>query len=108
MSTKVVYMDNNATTRVAPEVLETMLPYFSDLYGNPSSMHTFGGQVGDALKEAREQIADLVGASADEIIFTPPSRHFRKKDILLRQGLNIPRSKISVRTLINSPDTNIK
>ena len=70
MSTKVVYMDNNATTRVAPEVLETMLPYFSDLYGNPSSMHTFGGQVGDALKEAREQIADLVGASADEIIFT--------------------------------------
>jgi len=70
MSTKVVYMDNNATTRVAPEVLENMLPYFSDLYGNPSSMHTFGGQVGDALKEAREQIADLVGASADEIIFT--------------------------------------
>ncbi len=70
MSTKVVYMDNNATTRVAPEVLETMLPYFSDLYGNPSSMHTFGGQVGDALKEAREQIADLIGASADEIIFT--------------------------------------
>lgn len=70
MSTKVVYMDNNATTRVAPEVLETMLPYFSDLYGNPSSMHTFGGQVGDALKEARDQIADLVGATADEIIFT--------------------------------------
>jgi len=70
MSTKVVYMDNNATTRVAPEVLENMLPYFSDLYGNPSSMHTFGGQVGDALKEAREQIADLVGATADEIIFT--------------------------------------
>jgi len=70
MSPKVVYMDNNATTRVAPEVLETMLPYFSDLYGNPSSMHSFGGQVGDALKEAREQIADLVGASTDEIIFT--------------------------------------
>ena len=70
MSTKVVYMDNNATTRVAPEVLEIMLPYFSDLYGNPSSMHTFGGQVGDALRDARDQIADLVGASADEIIFT--------------------------------------
>jgi len=47
-----------------------MLPYFSDLYGNPSSMHTFGGQVGDALKEAREKIADLIGASADEIVFT--------------------------------------
>ncbi len=70
MSTKVVYMDNNATTRVAPEVLEVMLPYFSDLYGNPSSMHTFGGQVGNALKDARQQIADLIGASPDEIIFT--------------------------------------
>ena len=70
MSTDVVYMDNNATTRVAPEVLETMLPYFSDLYGNPSSMHFFGGQVGGALKKARAQIADLIGASPDEIIFT--------------------------------------
>jgi len=70
MSTKVIYMDNNATTRVAPEVLDTMLPYFSELYGNPSSMHTFGGQVGKALKDAREQIAGLVGASPDEIIFT--------------------------------------
>ncbi|KPK34395.1 MAG: cysteine desulfurase [Nitrospira bacterium SG8_35_1] len=70
MSTKVVYMDNNATTMVAPEVVEVMVPYFSDLYGNPSSMHSFGGQVGKALGEAREQIANLVGASPDEIIFT--------------------------------------
>ena len=70
MSSNVVYMDNNATTRVAPEVLEAMLPYFSDLYGNPSSMHTFGGQVGKALKDAREKIANIIGASPDEIIFT--------------------------------------
>ena len=70
MSGKVVYMDNNATTRVAPEVLEAMLPYFSDLYGNPSSMHSFGGQVGRGLKEAREKIAGLVGAAPDEIVFT--------------------------------------
>ena len=70
MNSKVVYMDNNATTRVAPEVLEAMLPYFSDLYGNPSSMHSFGGQVGEALIEAREKIANLIGASPDEIIFT--------------------------------------
>jgi cysteine desulfurase len=70
MSPEVVYMDNNATTRVAPEVLEAMLPYFSDLYGNPSSMHSFGGQVGKALTEAREQIANLIEASPDEIIFT--------------------------------------
>ena len=70
MSDKVVYMDNNATTRGAPEVLEAMLPYFSDLYGNPSSMHRFGGQVGRMISEAREKIANLIGASADEIIFT--------------------------------------
>ena len=70
MSDKVVYMDNNATTRVAPEVLEVMLPYFSDLYGNPSSMHTFGGSVGHKIKEARAKVASLIGASPEEIIFT--------------------------------------
>ena len=65
-----IYLDNNATTQVAPEVLEVMLPYFHDLYGNPSSMHSFGGQVGRRLRLAREQVAALLGASADEIIFT--------------------------------------
>jgi len=67
---KTIYLDNNATTRVAPEVLEEMLPYFSDLYGNPSSMHSFGGQVGKTIREAREKVARLLGASEDEIIFT--------------------------------------
>ena len=67
---KTVYLDNNATTMVAPEVLEVMLPYFSELYGNPSSMHTFGGQVGRQLRQARDQVAALLGASPDEIIFT--------------------------------------
>lgn len=67
---KTIYMDNNATTRVAPEVLEIMLPYFSDLYGNPSSMHSFGDQVGGAVKKARQQIADLLGAHPEEIVFT--------------------------------------
>lgn len=67
---KTIYMDNNATTSVAPEVLESMLPYFKDLYGNASSMHTFGGQVGSALVTAREQIATLLGAHPDEILFT--------------------------------------
>jgi cysteine desulfurase len=66
MSTNVIYMDNNATTRVAPEVLEAMLPFFSDLYGNPSSMHSFGGQVGNVLKESREQIANLIGSCGTE------------------------------------------
>jgi cysteine desulfurase len=67
---KTVYLDNNATTQVAPEVLEAMLPYFRDLYGNPSSMHSFGGQVAQKIREAREQVAALIGASPDEIIFT--------------------------------------
>jgi cysteine desulfurase len=67
---KTIYLDNNATTQVAPEVLEAMLPYFNGLYGNPSSMHTFGGQVGRKLRTAREQVSALLGASPDEIIFT--------------------------------------
>jgi cysteine desulfurase len=67
---KTIYLDNNATTQVAPEVLEIMLPYFSDLYGNPSSMHSFGGQVARKVREAREQAAALIGAIPDEIIFT--------------------------------------
>ncbi len=67
---KPVYMDNNATTRVAPEVLEAMLPYFHEFYGNPSSMHSFGGQVMKQVRKAREQVAALLGASPEEIIFT--------------------------------------
>ena len=67
---KVVYMDNNATTRVADEVLEVMQPYFSELYGNPSSMHTFGGQVHRKIEDARAKVADLINADPEEIIFT--------------------------------------
>ena len=66
----VIYVDNNATTQVAPEVLEEMLPYFNEFYGNPSSMHTFGGMMEHKIVEARERLADLLGASPDEIIFT--------------------------------------
>ncbi len=67
---KTLYLDNNATTQVAEEVLDVMLPYFRDLYGNPSSMHTFGGQVGQKIRVAREQVAALLGALPEEIIFT--------------------------------------
>jgi cysteine desulfurase len=67
---RTVYVDNNATTKVAPEVVEEMLPYFSDLYGNPSSMHFFGGQVQQRVEEARERVAALLGAEPEEIIFT--------------------------------------
>jgi cysteine desulfurase len=65
-----VYVDNNATTRVAPEVVDAMLPYLTERYGNPSSMHSFGGTVGFDIREARAQVAGLIGASPEEIVFT--------------------------------------
>ncbi len=66
----ILYLDNNATTAIDPQVLEAMLPYLTTFYGNPSSMHSFGGQVGRALRAAREQVADLIGAASTEILFT--------------------------------------
>ncbi|HYG80953.1 MAG TPA: cysteine desulfurase NifS [Pyrinomonadaceae bacterium] len=66
-----IYLDNNATTRVAPEVRDAMLPYLADLYGNPSSAHTFGREMRRAVERAREQVALLLGAAdAGEIVFT--------------------------------------
>ncbi len=67
---KPIYLDNNATTFVAPEVVEAMMPFFSEYYGNASSMHTFGGQVGSDIEQAREKVAELIGASLEEVIFT--------------------------------------
>lgn len=67
---KPIYLDNNATTAVAPEVLDEMLPYLRELYGNPSSMHTFGGQLHRKIEEARAKVAALLGAEPEEIIFT--------------------------------------
>jgi cysteine desulfurase len=66
-----VYLDNNATTRVAPEVLEMMRPYLGELYGNPSSAHTFGRKMRTSVERAREQVAELLGAmDTSEIVFT--------------------------------------
>ena len=68
---KTVYVDNNATTMIAPEVLEAMEPFLKGSYGNPSSMHTFGGRVHKDIEFAREKVAGLVGAGdPEEIIFT--------------------------------------
>lgn len=67
---KVIYMDNNATTAVAPEVFEAMRPFLTELYGNPSSIHHFGGQVAAHIEAAREQMAALLGAAPTEVIFT--------------------------------------
>ena len=67
---KTVYFDNNATTRVAPEVREAMMPFFGELYGNPSSMHAFGGQVAAYVAKAREQVAMFLNCEPDEVLFT--------------------------------------
>lgn len=68
---KPIYVDNNATTEVAPEVVQAILPFLNDFWGNPSSMHTFGGQVARHIDRAREQVQALIGAQrASEIIFT--------------------------------------
>ena len=68
--TETIYLDNNATTRTAPEVIEAMMPFFGNRYGNPSSIHSFGGTVRRLVERAREQVAALIGASAGEIVFT--------------------------------------
>jgi cysteine desulfurase len=99
---KNVYADNNATTKVAPEVVEVMLPYFTEYYGNPSSMHTFGGQVAKKIDYARQQVADLVGADPSEIIFTSCGTESDNAAIwgILRAN---PRKKHIVTTRVEHP-----
>ncbi len=65
-----IYLDHNATTPVHPEVLEAMLPYYRDKFGNASSVHSYGREAREAIDEAREQVAELIGADPREIVFT--------------------------------------
>jgi cysteine desulfurase len=65
-----IYLDHAATTPVAPEVIEAMLPYYREFWGNPSSIHGFGRQAAEGVQQARESVATLLGASPNEIIFT--------------------------------------
>lgn len=67
---EIIYLDNNATTCIAPEVFEAMTPYLTELYGNPSSMYSFGGRTGRGVAAARSQVADLLNARDTEIVFT--------------------------------------
>src|SRR5438874_1517548 len=66
----IVYLDNNATTKPAPEVVEAMLPFLTELYGNPSSVHRFGQRARRAIDEARGKIATLIGCAETELWFT--------------------------------------
>jgi len=65
-----IYLDNNSTTQIDPEVLEEMLPFLREQYGNPSSAYSFGGQVAKAIQQARERLAELLGCEPSEIVFT--------------------------------------
>ncbi|MBF0467270.1 MAG: cysteine desulfurase NifS [Desulfamplus sp.] len=98
----IVYTDNNATTKVAPEVVEEMMPYFADLYGNPSSMHSFGGNVGKKLQEARERVADLINASPVEIVFTSCGTESDNAAIMAALELN-PEKKHIITSVVEHP-----
>ena len=67
---KLIYLDNAATTPTSPEVLGAMLPYFSEFFGNPSSIHSYGQEAREAVEKARDQLSALLGAHSEEIIFT--------------------------------------
>ena len=67
---KLIYLDNAATTKTAPEVVEAMLPYFTEYYGNPSSVYDFAVHSKEAVTKAREQIAGVLKAKPEEIYFT--------------------------------------
>ena len=99
---KLIYLDNAATTKTAPEVLEAMLPYFTEQYGNPSAIYSFASHNKDVVAEQRERIATALGAKSNEIYFTAggsesdnwhskqPLRLIRIKENILSQ----PRSNI--------------
>ena len=70
MKEKIVYFDNAATTKLHKEVIEAMLPYYEEHYGNPSSVYDFGNKVRNSIDEARDKIANLLGVNSREIYFT--------------------------------------
>ncbi|MDN2481235.1 cysteine desulfurase NifS [Vibrio agarivorans] len=99
------YLDNNATTKVDPCVLETMLPYLSEIYGNPSSIHQFGDKVGRAINHARSQVAALIGAEFEsEIVFTGSATEATATAILSALEANPERKEI-VTSVVEHPAT---
>jgi len=97
-----IYLDNNATTAIAPEVLDEMLPYLRDLYGNPSSMHTFGGQLHRRIEEARGKVAQLIGAEPEEIIFTSCGTE-SDNTAILSAAESLPGKKHIITTRVEHP-----
>ncbi len=106
-----VYLDNTATTPILPEVLEAMLPYFKDAYGNPQSLHDWGDGAREAIEDARGRVADLIGAQPEEIIFTSSgteSNNFVIKGLAMAQqskGKHIVVSAIEHFSVLHSAKT---
>ena len=100
---KEIYLDNNATTRCYPQVVEAMLPYFSEKYGNASSMHTFGGQNRHAIDIARKQMAALINAAHDdEIIFTSCATE-SNDSVLFSVAESFPQKKHIITSAVEHP-----
>src|SRR5688572_19507118 len=91
-----IYLDNSATTPIAPEVLEAMLPYLSDKFGNASSIHFFGQEARAAVDKARHQVAALINARPAEIVFT--SGGTEANNLAIRGLINAQTSKARQKT----------
>ncbi len=106
-----VYLDHIAATTVLPEVLEAMLPYFKDAYGNVQSLHSWGDKAREAVEDARGKVADLIGGEAEEIIFTASgteSNNFAVKGLAMAQqskGKHIVVSAIEHFSVLHSAKT---
>ncbi|MFH0821635.1 MAG: cysteine desulfurase NifS [Pseudomonadota bacterium] len=99
---KTIYLDNNATTAVAPEVFEAMKPFFTERYGNPSSMHSFGGGTAGNTASARRHLAELLGSSPSEIVYTSGGTESDSTAILSALATNPGRREI-VTTRVEHP-----
>ncbi|GFP22341.1 cysteine desulfurase, partial [Candidatus Hakubella thermalkaliphila] len=106
-----VYLDHVATASVHPQVMEAMLPYFRDIFGNPQSLHDFGEEARGAIEEARGQVADLIGTRREEIIFTScgtESDNMALKGVALahqKKGKHIITSQIEHHAIMHSART---
>ena len=96
---RVIYLDNNATTRTAPEAVSAMLPYFSEYYGNASSIHKFGGRLAKVVEEGRAKVAGFLGSDPSEIIFTSCGTESDNAAILSALDVCPKRRKIVISTV---------
>jgi cysteine desulfurase len=100
-----IYLDHNATTPVAPEVLDAMLPYLRDQYGNPSSDHSFGRRAAAAVDQARAQVAALIGAEPGEIVFSSGGTESNNLAIRGTASVAEPTRRRIVTTSVEHPAT---